>query len=59
MDLVHLAFDRSFFGSRLLFEVAEESGEMLTVSLALLLVLTLARRLPARASAATLPVLPL
>ena len=55
MDLVHLAFDRSFFGSRLVFEVAEEGGEMLTVSLALLLALTLARQLADRTSPAPLP----
>jgi len=46
MDLVHLAFIKSFSGSRLLLEVAEEGGEMLTLSLALLLALTLARQLP-------------
>jgi len=48
MDLVHLAFIKSFSGSRLLLEVAEEGGEMLTLSLALLLALTLVRQLPAR-----------
>ena len=46
MDLVHLAFIKSFSGSRLLLEVAEEGGEMMAVSLALLLALTLARQLP-------------
>lgn len=45
MDLVHLAFIKSFFGSRLVLEVLEEGGEMLTVSLALLFALTLVRRL--------------
>ena len=51
MDLVHLAFIKSFSGSRLLLEVAEEGGEMLTLSLALLLALTLARQLPRAAPA--------
>jgi hypothetical protein len=46
MDLVHLAFIKSFSGSRLLLEVVEEGGEMMAVSLALLLALTLARQLP-------------
>jgi hypothetical protein len=46
MDLVHLAFIKSFSGSRLLLEVAEEGGEMVTLSLALMLALTLGRQLP-------------
>jgi hypothetical protein len=57
MDLVHLAFIKSFSGSRLLLEVAEEGGEMLTLSLALLLVLTLVRQLPARIASEPSPVL--
>jgi hypothetical protein len=48
MDLVHLAFIKSFFGSRLLLEVIEEGGEMVTLSLALLLALSLCRQLPGR-----------
>ena len=47
MDLVHLAFINSFYASQLVLEVAEEGGEMLTQSLALMLALTLARRSPA------------
>jgi hypothetical protein len=46
MDLVHLAFIKSFFGSRLVLELIEEGGEMITLSAALLLALGLARRLP-------------
>jgi hypothetical protein len=49
MDLIHLAFIKSFFGSRLVLEVAEEGGEMVTLSAALLLALALARHLPANA----------
>lgn len=49
MDLVHLAFIKSFFGSRLVLEVIEEGGEMVTLSAALLLALALARHLPASA----------
>ena len=55
MDLVHLAFIKSFRGSRLILEVAEEGGEMVTISAALLLALTLARRLPPTRAAAALP----
>ena len=54
MDLVHLAFIKSFFGSRLVLEVAEEGGEMLTLSLALLLALS--RELPARRAQGAAPV---
>ena len=43
MDLVHLAFIKSFRWSRLILEVAEEGGEMVTLSAALLLALALAR----------------
>jgi hypothetical protein len=57
MDLVHIAFIKSFSGSRLLLEVAEEGGEMLTLSLALMLALTLARQLPARVVSARSTVL--
>ena len=57
MDLIHLAFRTSFSGSRLLLEVAEEGGEMLTLSLALLLALTLARQLPVSVMSARSPVL--
>ncbi len=46
MDLVHLAFINSFYASQLVLEAAEEGGEMLALSLALLLALTLARRPP-------------
>ena len=56
MDLVHLAFIKSFFGSRLVLEVAEEGGEMLTLSLALLLALALSRELPARRAQGAAPV---
>jgi hypothetical protein len=49
MDLVHLAFIKSFFGSRLVLEVIEEGGEMVTLSAALLLALALARHPPASA----------
>jgi hypothetical protein len=49
MDLVHLAFIKSFFGSRLVLELGEEGGEMITLSAALLLALALARHLPASA----------
>jgi hypothetical protein len=55
MDLVHLAFIKSFRGSRLILEVAEEGGEMVTISAALLLALALARRLPPTRAAAALP----
>jgi hypothetical protein len=34
VDLVHIAYMRAFSGSRLLFEVLEEGGEMATLSLA-------------------------
>jgi hypothetical protein len=37
MDLIHLAFIKSFRGSRLVLEVLEEGGEMATLSIALLL----------------------
>ena len=43
MDLVHLAFIKSFSGSRLVLELIEEGGEMVTLSAALLLALALAR----------------
>ncbi len=46
MDLVHLAFIKSFYASQLVLEVAEEGGEMLAQSLALMLALTLVRRPP-------------
>ena len=49
MDLVHLAFIRSFFGSRLVLELLEEGGEMGTLSAAMLLALALTRHLPASA----------
>jgi hypothetical protein len=49
MDLVHLAFIKSFYASQLVLEVAEEGGEMLTQSLALMLALTLVRRPPGAA----------
>jgi hypothetical protein len=49
MDLVHLAFIKSFFGSRLVLELIEEGGEMVTLSAALLLALALARPRPAGA----------
>jgi hypothetical protein len=52
MDLVHLAFIKSFFGSRLVLELLEEGGEMVTLSAALLLALALARHLPASAAPA-------
>jgi hypothetical protein len=55
MDLVHLAFIKSFFGSRLLLEVVEEGGEMLTLSLALTLALILSRQLPARGAQRAAP----
>ena len=48
MDLVHLAFIKSFFGSRLVLALIEEGGEMVTLSAALLLALARARHLPAR-----------
>jgi hypothetical protein len=50
MDLVHLAFIKSFFGSRLVLELLEEGGEMVTLSAALLFALGLARRLPQAAA---------
>ena len=56
MDLVHLAFIKSFFGSRLLLEVVEEGGEMLTLSLALMLALILSRQLLARRAPGAAPV---
>ena len=46
MDLVHLAFIRSFYGSRLVLELMEEGGEMATLGAALLLALAQARGLP-------------
>ncbi len=49
MDLVHLAFINSFYASQLVLEVAEEGGEMLSESLALMLALTLVRKPPAGA----------
>lgn len=52
MDLVHLAFINSFYASQLVLEVAEEGGEMLAQSLALLLALALVRRPPAGTSPA-------
>ena len=55
MDLVHLAFIKSFFGSRLLLEVVEEGGEMLTLSLALMLALIVSRQLPARGAQEAAP----
>ena len=39
MDLVHLAFINSFYASQLILEVAEEGGELLCGSLALMLAL--------------------
>jgi hypothetical protein len=41
MDLVHLAFIKSFYASPLVLEVAEEGGEMATLSAALLLALAI------------------
>jgi hypothetical protein len=49
MDLVHLAFINSFYASQLVLEVAEEGGELLCQTLALMLALTLVRTPPARA----------
>jgi hypothetical protein len=48
MDLVHLAFIKSFPGSRLVLELLEEGGEMATLSATLLLALALTRPLPRR-----------
>jgi hypothetical protein len=52
MDLVHLAFIKSFRGSRLVLEVLEEGGEMATLSIALLLALALTRQAPPATAAA-------
>jgi hypothetical protein len=46
MDLVHLAFIKSFPGSRLVLELLEEGGEMATLSGTLLLALALTWLLP-------------
>jgi hypothetical protein len=52
MDLIHLAFIKSFRGSRLVLEVLEEGGEMATLSIALLLALALTRQAPPATAAA-------
>jgi hypothetical protein len=52
MDLVHLAFIKSFRGSRLVLELLEEGGEMATLSSALLLALALTRQAPPATAAA-------
>jgi hypothetical protein len=52
MDLVHLAFIKSFPGSRLVLELLEEGGEMATLSSALLLALALTRQAPPATAAA-------
>ena len=55
MDLVHLAFIKSFRGSRLVLELLEEGGEMATLSAALLLALALTRHGVRRYAVATMP----
>jgi hypothetical protein len=52
MDLVHLAFIKSFRGSRLVLELLEEGGEMATLSIAPLLALALTRQAPPATAAA-------